>query len=218
MRQIVKIILLIGFCLTAFNGFAQEYTMVNGQKKFADLADWGAYHGGEFSLGMGVTSSPNSPRPGGSYTKEGAVVGGTLLVTMNPYISSGFDYTYAGFRTPGAVQNIRYTLEAQEVFAAFKFKWNIHPRFRLYLPVGLGAAGLRLTQRRDEMEYIRDKWAFAVYGGAGVEVDVTPTVFFGLEYRYVQPFIQTEDLDPLAGSSRYFQFQHFFLRLGKRFS
>lgn len=199
-------------------GFGQSYTVVNGQKEFADLADWGAYHGSEFSLGMGVTSSPSAPRAGGSYTKDGTAVSATLLVTMTPSISSGFDYTYAGFRTPGTVENTRYTLEAQEVFAAFKFKWNAGTRFRLYLPVGIGGAGLRLTQRRDNMEYIRDKWAFAVYGGAGVEADITPTVFLGLEYRYVQPFIQTEDLDPMGGNSRYFQFHHVFLRLGKRFN
>ncbi|WP_428073272.1 outer membrane protein [Candidatus Avelusimicrobium aviculae] len=198
--------------------FAQQYTVVNGQKEFADLADWGAYHGGEFSFGMGVTSSPNSPDGGGNYTKNGAVVGGTWLVTMTPHISSGFDYTYAGFRTPAPVQNVRYTLEAQEVFAAFKLKWDIAPRFRLYLPVGLGAAYLSLTQRKDGMELKRGKWAFAAYAGAGAEVDITPTVFAGVEYRYVRPFIQTGDLDPLAGSSRYFQMHHFFLRLGKRFS
>lgn len=85
------------------------------------------------------------------------------------------------------------------------------------MPVGLGAAALRLTQRKDDMEYIRDKWAFAAYAGAGAEVDITPTVFAGVEYRYIQPFIQTGDLDPLAGSSRYFQFHHLFLRIGKRF-
>lgn len=218
MRQLIKGFSVLICFLMPLCVWGQEYSIVNGQKQFADLADWGAYHGGEFSLAMGATSSPNAPHGGGRYTKEGVAVGGTLLVTMNDHISSGFDYTYAGFRTPGAVGNIRYTLEAQEVFAAFKFKWNVHPRFRLYLPAGVGAAELQLTQRRDDMEYVRNKWAFAAYAGAGLEADITPTVFIGLEYRYVQPFVQTEDLDPMAGSSRYFQFQHFFFRLGKRFS
>ena len=216
MKPLNHLLLSIFLLLPAFVS-AQQYTTVNGQRQFDDLADWGAYHGGEFSLGMGLTSSPTRPPAGGNYTKDGTAVGGTLLITMNPYISSGFDYTYAGFRTPGAVKNIRYTLEAQEVFAAFKFKWNLARRFRLYLPVGLGAATLRLTQRKDDMEYIRDKWAFAAYAGAGAEVDITPTVFAGVEYRYVQPFIQTGDLDSMGGSSRYFQFHHLFLRLGKRF-
>lgn len=117
MKPLNHLLLSIFLLLPAFVS-AQQYTTVNGQKQFADLADWGAYHGGEFALGVGLTSSPSHPAGGGSYTKDGTAVGGTLLVTMNPYISSGFDYTYAGFRTPGAVKNIRYTLEAQEVFAA----------------------------------------------------------------------------------------------------
>ncbi len=211
--------ILLGIILTlcVCRAGAQEYTMVDGQKRFADLADWGAYSGGEFSFGVGLAQSPSGPRGGGDYAKSGVAVSASALVDMKPFLASGAEYAYAGYRTPAAVRGTEYMLEAQEVFGAFKFKWSPAERVRLYVPVGLGAAWLRLTQRRGDMEFIRDKWAFAAYAGVGVEADVTPSFSLGLEYRYVQPFIQTADLDPLNGSSRYFQMHHVFLRLGKRF-
>lgn len=208
------------FCLCLFVGAplaAQEYTVVHGERQFADLGNWGAYSGGEMTLGLGVAQSPSGPKGGGDYTKPGAVLGAAALVDMLPFLSSGAEYNYAAFRTPAAVRGTEYTLQTQEVFGLFKFKWNVAKNFRVYAPLGVGGAWLRLTRRQAGEESFRDKWAVAATAGAGVEVDLSPTYFIGAEYRYVLPFIQTADLDPANGSSRYLQMHHFFVRIGKRF-
>lgn len=208
------------FCLCVFLGAplaAQEYTVVHGERQFANLGNWGAYSGGEMTLGLGMAQSPSGPKGGGDYTKTGAVLGAAALVDMTPFLTTGAEYNYAAFRTPAATRGTEYTLQTQEVFGLFKFKWKLSERCRLYAPLGVGAAWLRLTRRQAGEESFRDKWAVAATAGAGVEVDISPTYFIGAEYRYVLPFIQTADLDPTNGTSRYLQMHHFFVRIGKRF-
>ena len=87
----------------------------------------------------------------------------------------------------------------------------------LYLPVGAGAGGFVLKTRPAQGEETRgEKWNLALYAGVGMEVDISPVVFLGAEYRYIYSFVQESDVDFADGSNRYFQSHVFMFKIGMR--
>lgn len=201
--------------LAACSAWAQEYTVTkSGEKKFEPLYKWGAYSGGEFSLGIGSVRSSADNRAGRDYTSPGVMGNASILVDMSPYVASGVDYMYGGFRSSDGAPE--YSLYSHHISAAFKIRANPEGKLRLYFPLGAGGGGLFLKTRQGAQDKRSEQWGLALYAGAGVEFDISPVAFLGAEYRYVYTFVQGSDLDEAYGPNKYFSYHALMFKIGMR--
>lgn len=213
-----KIFFLLCVLMCSSFAFAQEYSInSSGERQFDPLYKWGVYNGSEFSVGLGGVRTSNDDNSGRAYADPGFMGNASLLIEMSPSVSSGIDYMYSGFRTSENAGGPDYTLYAHHISAAFKVRFNPKDKLRFYLPVGAGAGGFVLKTRPAQGEETRsEKWNLALYAGVGMEVDISPVVFLGAEYRYIYSFVQESDVDFSDGSNRYFQSHVFMFKIGMR--
>lgn len=131
-----------------------------------------------------------------------------LLTPHNRSNHRGGDYKYEKLRLNGVALAGKYTINA----------WD---SMRLYIPIGVGAAQVRLKgQGTRDGEYTSqssDKWGLDLFAGLGLQYNISPDVFVGLEYRYTVAFVKADDLNRYYGKDRYLQFHSAFFRVGTRF-
>jgi hypothetical protein len=149
---------------------------------------------GELSLYGGISvSNKDKPVQGVNleYGGSGYNTGLTALIYFTDHIAAGVDFFYADNRY-GKTENIggnNYKAATEHVTPMLTFKGQLFPdsRFRVYLPLGIGADVMRVsvvengnTKNPDTDSSV----GLAFMAGLGAEIDLAPGSFAGIEARY----------------------------------
>lgn len=171
---------------------------------------------GEVSLAVGQTYSFNKDSEGGRYGSNGMAAGASVLWDMAPHFGMGFDYMY--LNPDGKKHDGRdyHKFMAHNISLGGKYTFNVWDNLRFYLPMGAGLMNARLKNEAAARSTSKDQWGVSLYTGAGLQYDITSTVFAGLEYRYTYAFINDKHLSDF-GRDKDLQFHTVFFRLGARF-
>ena len=178
----------------------------------------------EVSIGVGGVYSFNKDTEGARLSDMGMAYTGQVLWDMSDHLALGADYMLL---TPDGRSNNRKgnynydTLRLNSIALAGKYTINAWDSWRVYIPMGVGAAQVRMKSSgtRDGVYTAEstDKWGLDLFAGLGLQYNISADVFVGLEYRYTVAFVKGEDLNRYYGKDNYMQFHSAFLRLGTRF-
>lgn len=174
----------------------------------------------EISLAGGAVYSFNKDDRGNRYAKTGMSAGASVLFGKTPHFAMGVDYMFLNpdgrtYNTDGERRNY-HQVRAHNIALAGKYTLNVWDNTRFYIPMGAGFMNARMKTNAEEASTSKDKWGASLYAGLGMQYDLTPDVFVGLEYRYVYAFINDNHLSEF-GHDKDLQFHNAFLRLGMRF-
>lgn len=174
----------------------------------------------ELSLAGGTVFAYNKDNQNDRYGSMGLAASMTALYDVNDYLAFGLDYTmlHPSAKTHGDGANERryHGMYAHEISLAGKLTINPWDNFQIYSPMGIGMMNARMKTRMNGVSDNHDKWGAAFYIGAGMQYDITSSLFAGLEYRYTYGFISDKDLTPLH-KDRNVQYHSLLLRVGMRF-
>lgn len=178
----------------------------------------------EVSLGVGGTYSFGKDKAGARMTDPGMAATAQILWDASDHFALGADYMLLSpdSRTNHRQGTYKYDkMRLNSIALAGKYTFNAWDTWRVYLPLGVGAAQARMKSsgKRDgnETSQSSDKWGLDLFAGLGLQYNLTQDVFFGLEYRYTVAFVKANDLNRYYGKDRYLQYHSMFLRLGTRF-
>lgn len=174
----------------------------------------------EVSFAAGGTYSFNNDDRGDRYVKPGFAAGANVLWDMDPHFGLGFDYMFLNpdgrkYQKEDTVRSY-HRVRAHNIALAGKFTLNTWDNWRVYIPMGAGMMNARMKTDSTAGKTSKDKWGASVYGGLGLQYDITADMFIGLEYRYVYAFLSDKHLSDYGRDSN-LQFHNAFLRLGMRF-
>lgn len=174
----------------------------------------------ELSVAAGMTHWYNKDSRGGHYGANGLAADVNMLWHMSPHFALGVDYMmlHPSSKTHQADGETRNYdgLYLHGISLAGKYTLNAWNNFRVYIPMGWGMMNARMKTHSDALHSSNDKWGTGFYAGLGVQYDITPCLFAGLEYRYTYAFISDKDLSSY-GSDKDLQYHSAFLRVGMRF-
>lgn len=174
----------------------------------------------EVSYAFGGSYSTNEADGGKKYGKTGMGTGVNMLLKLTPHLGMGLDYMFLNpdgrdFESAGSRVNF-HQFRAHNIAVAGKYTLNAWDNLRLYIPFGVGMMNARLKTDAGAASTSRDKWGASMYAGVGVQYDFCPSLFAGVEYRYVYSFISDKHLSNF-GQDDNLQFHDVFLRIGMRF-
>lgn len=178
----------------------------------------------EVSIGVGGAYSFDKDTEGARLSDMGMAYTGQVLWDMSDHLALGADYMLL---TPNGRSNDRQghydydTLRVNSIALAGKYTINAWDTWRLYIPMGVGAAQVRMkssgTREGKYTSESTDEWGLDLFAGLGLQYNISQDVFIGLEYRYTVAFVKGDDLNRYYGKDNYMQFHSAFLRLGTRF-
>ena len=175
----------------------------------------------EVSVGLGAAYSFNKDTQDMRMADMGLAATGQVLWDMSDHLSLGADYMLL---TPDGRSSEGYSydrLRLNSIALAGKYTINAWDTWRIYVPMGVGAAQARLKtsgQRGGaDASESSDKWGLDLFAGLGLQYNLSADLFLALEYRYTVAFVKAEDLNKAYGKDNYLQFHSAFLRLGMRF-
>ena len=178
----------------------------------------------EVSIGLGASYSFNKDTTGARMTDLGLAATGQVLWDISDHFALGADYMLLNHssRTNHRLGAYKYDkLRLNGIALAGKYTINAWDTWRLYIPVGVGAAQARMKssgERNDEYTaQSADKWGLDLFAGLGLQYNLSKDIFLGLEYRYTVAFVKGEDLNRYYGKDNYLQFHSAFFRIGTRF-
>ena len=178
----------------------------------------------EVSIGLGASYSFNKDTTGARMTDLGLAATGQVLWDISDHFALGADYMLLNHssRTNHRLGAYKYDkLRLNGIALAGKYTINAWDTWRLYIPVGVGAAQARMKSSGERNgEYTAqsaDKWGLDLFAGLGLQYNLSADLFLALEYRYTVAFVKAEDLNKAYGKDYYLQFHSAFLRLGMRF-
>ena len=174
----------------------------------------------ELSVAAGMTHFYNKDTLGGQYGDNGLSADVNMLWHMTDHFALGVDYmmlhpTSNTHRTADSARNYD-GIYLHGISLAGKYTLNAWNNWRVYIPMGWGMMNARMKTRADAAYASNDKWGTGFYAGLGLQYDITPCLFAGLEYRYTYAFISDKDLSSY-GSDKDLQYHSAFLRVGMRF-
>ena len=173
----------------------------------------------DVSLAGGTVFAYNKDGQDDRYGAMGFAASLTSLYDVNDYLAFGLDYMmlHPGSKTHGNGANERHYhgMYAHDISLAGKLTINPWDNFQIYSPMGIGMMNARMKTRVNGVSDNHDKWGAAFYIGAGMQYDITSSLFAGLEYRYAYGFINDKDLTP-AHKDRNLQYHTLLLRVGMR--
>ncbi len=175
----------------------------------------------EVSVGLGAAYSFNKDTEDMRMADLGLSATGQVLWDMGDHFSVGADYM---FLNPDGRSNQGFSYDRfrlNSIALAGKYTVNAWDTWRVYVPMGVGAAQARLKASGERNgEYTSessDKWGLDLFAGLGLQYNLSQDIFLALEYRYTVAFVKAEDLNKAYGKDNYLQFHSAFLRVGTRF-
>lgn len=198
---------------TAYEDYSPSKMALANQKK------------GEVSLGVGASYTAAKDSAGARLSDVGWSGTAQVMWDMTDHLALGVDYMLLA---PHSRNNHRgngsykYSdLRYNGVGLAGKYTLNAWDTWRVYIPMGVGAAQVRMKSagKRGGVATAQsdDKWGLDLFAGLGLQYNLTKDLFMGLEYRYTVAFVKSDDLNRYYGKNQYFQFHGAFLRMGMRF-
>ena len=178
-------------------------------------------HRAEVSLGIGMAHSFNKDTEGMRMADIGLAATGQVLWDISDHFALGADYMMLA---PDGRSSNGYKYDPfrlHSIALAGKYTINAWDSWRVYVPMGVGAAQARLKSSGDRggvhTAQSADKWGLDLFAGLGLQYNFNQDLFLALEYRYTVAFVKAEDLNRYYGKDNYLQFHSAFLRFGTRF-
>lgn len=174
----------------------------------------------EVSVAAGQTISYNKDNRDDRYATNGLAAGVSVLHDMSNHLALGVDYMMLHPRAKthenGAEQRHYHAMYAHNMALAGKLTVNPWDSLQIYLPMGVGMMNARMKTDSAAANASENHWGASLYGGVGVQYEITPCLFAGLEYRYTYGFIHDKHLTPFY-KDRDLQFHTVMMRIGMRF-
>lgn len=180
----------------------------------------------EASIGVGGSYSFNKDANDLRYSNMGLAGTAQVLWDIGSHFSLGADYMLLAPHNktnyvPGSTTTYKHEkLRLSQIGLAGKYTINAWDTWRVYIPMGVGAANVRLASNGyDGTDYLSEsanKWGVGLFAGLGVQYDICQDWFMGVEYRYSYAFIKDTKVTDF-GRDKNFQFHSAFLRIGTRF-
>lgn len=178
----------------------------------------------EVSIGLGASYSFDKDKAGARMTELGLAATGQALWDISDHFALGADYMLLNHdsRTNHRQGTYKYDkLRLNSIALAGKYTINAWDTWRLYIPMGVGAAQARMkssgVRNGEYTAQSSDKWGLDLFAGLGLQYNLSKDIFMGLEYRYTVAFVKADDLNRYYGKDNYLQFHSAFFRIGTRF-